>query len=107
MIRQQYGAVQVIWECKNYSDLEADDFHQAAYYMNPIIGRFAFLVYRGGQEIKKTYLEHIRRIATDKKGIVLLIGERDIEVFLRQATNGKKSEGHLQDIFDRTVREIS
>lgn len=107
MVRQQYGATQVIWECKNYKELQADDFHQAAYYMNHIIGRLAFLVYRGGPEIKKHYLEHIRRIATDKKGIVLLIGERDLEVFLRQALNGKKSEGHLQDLFDRTVRDIS
>lgn len=26
MISQKYGATQVIWECKNYSDLTADDF---------------------------------------------------------------------------------
>ena len=107
MVRQQYGATQVIWECKNYKELHADDFHQVSYYMNPIIGRLAFLAYRGGPEIKKGYLEHIRRIGNDKKGMVLLIGERDLEVFLRQALNGKKSESHLQDIFDRTVREIS
>jgi hypothetical protein len=107
MVRQQYGATQVIWECKNYRELQADDFHQASYYMNAIIGRLAIVAYRGGSEIKKSYFEHIRRIATEKGGMVLLIGERDIEVFLRQALNGKKSEGHLQDLFDRTVREIS
>jgi len=107
MVRQQYGATQVIWECKNYKELHADDFHQVSYYMNPIIGRLAFLAYRGGPEIKKGYLEHIRRIGNDKKGMILLIGERDLEVFLRQALNGKKSESHLQDIFDRIVREIS
>ena len=27
LVRQRYGATQVIWECKNYSDLEASDFH--------------------------------------------------------------------------------
>ena len=107
MVRQQYGATQIIWECKNYKDLSADDFHQSAYYMNAVIGRMVFVVYRGGPEIKKTYFEHIRRISSEKNGLVLLIGERDIEVFLRQALNGKKSEGHLQDLFDRTVREIS
>jgi hypothetical protein len=52
-------------------------------------------------------VEHIRRISTDKHGIVLVLGERDIEVFLRQGLNGKKSESHIQDIYDRTVREIS
>lgn len=107
MLRQQYAATQVIWECKNYKQLQASDFHQAAYYMNAVIGRVAFLVYRGGPEIKKAYLEHIRRIAQDKSGMVLTIGERDLEVFVRQSLNGKKSEGHLQDLFDRTVREIS
>ena len=107
MVRQQYGATQVIWECKNYKELKSDDFQQVSYYMNHIIGRLVFLVYRGGPEIKKGYFEHIRRIGNDKKGIVLLIGERDLEVFLRQALNGKKSEGHLQDLYDRTVREIS
>jgi hypothetical protein len=107
MLRQQYGATQVIFECKNYDELSADDFHQASYYMNDIIGRVAYLVHRGGSEIKKSYLEHVRRIRTDKRGIVLIVGERDLNVFLRQALNGKKSEGHLQDIFDRTVREIS
>jgi hypothetical protein len=75
--------------------------------MNDAIGRFAFLIHRGGPELKRSYLEHIRRVSSDKHGIVILLGERDLEVFLRQALNGKKSEGHLQDIFDRTVREIS
>jgi hypothetical protein len=107
MLRQQYGATQIICECKNYKDLTSDDFHQVSYYMNDKIGRAALLMHRGSSELKKTYLEHIRRINTDKGGIILLLGERDLEIFLRQALNGKKSEGHLQDIFDRTVREIS
>jgi hypothetical protein len=107
MVRQQYGATQIIWECKNYENLGADDFHQTAYYMNSGIGRFVILAYRGGPEITKSVFEHIRRIEADRKGLVLLVGQRDIEVFLRQAINGKKSEGHLKDLFDRTIREIS
>jgi hypothetical protein len=75
--------------------------------MNDVIGRVALLIHRGGPELKKSYMEHIRRIRSDKAGIVLVLGERDLEVFLRQALNGKKSEGHLQDLFDRTVRDIS
>jgi hypothetical protein len=30
LVRQKYGATQVIWECKNYGELRADDFQQAA-----------------------------------------------------------------------------
>lgn len=107
MLRAKYGATQIIFECKNYKDLSADDFHQASYYMNEAIGRAAFIIHRGVADLKKGYLEHIRRVHNDKKGIVLVLGERDVEVFLRQALNGKKSEAHLQDLYDRTVREIS
>jgi hypothetical protein len=106
VVRQKYGATQIIFECKNYENLEASDFHQILYYMNDTIGQFAVLVFRG-EEIKKHYYEHIRRIATDKKGMVLLLIDRDIDVLLRQAINGKSSEGHLQENFDRTVREVS
>ena len=106
VVRQKYGATQIIFECKNYEDLEASDFHQVSYYMNDTIGRFAALVFRGG-EIKKHYYEHIRRIATEKKGMVLFLSDRDIDILLRQAINGKSSEAHLQEIYDRTVREIS
>jgi hypothetical protein len=74
--------------------------------MNDKIGRVAFLIHRGSSDLKKNYIEHIRRIS-DQQAIVLILGERDLEVFLRQAVNGKKSEGHLQGIFDRTVRDIS
>lgn len=107
MLRAKYGATQIVFECKNYKELSADDFHQVSYYMNEAIGRAAFLLHRGPAGLKKSHLEHIRRIHSDKHGIVLLLGERDLEVFLRQALNGKSSEAHLQDLFDRTVREIS
>ena len=104
MVRTRYNATQVIWECKNYEDLKADDFQQSQYYMTEAGGRFVVVVFRG--EIKKHYYEHIRR-AIDKDGMILLLNERDIIVFLRQARNGKIKESHIRDIYDRTVREIS
>jgi hypothetical protein len=106
VVRQKYGAVQVIFECKNYQDLEAADFHQVAYYMNDTIGRFGVLVFRG-TEIKKHHFEHVKRIASDKAGMVLLLTERDLDILLRQAANGKSSEFHLQELYDRSVREAS
>jgi hypothetical protein len=106
LVRQKYGATQVIWECKNYGELRADDFQQAAYYMTEPIGRFAIIAYRG-REKKKHYFEHIRRIASDKNGVILLLDERDLEVFLRHALNGKSNQAHLQEQYDLTVRQIS
>ena len=107
LVRQRYNATQIIWECKNYDDLAADDFHQAAYYMNDRIGNFVVVAFRG-VERKKHYYEHIRRIAEDKNGgIVLLLTQKDLEVFIRRAINGKSNEGHIQEQYDQIVREIS
>jgi hypothetical protein len=106
LIRQKYGATQIIFECKNYSDLQARDFHQVSYYMNETIGRFGVIVYRG-KDLKRHYHDHIKRIASERNGIVLLFGEWDLNVFIRQATNGKSNQSHLQEIYDRTVREAS
>jgi len=105
MVFHKYGAAQVIWECKNYSGLQADDFQQVAYYMNDQVGRFGIIAFRG--EVKKHYYHHIKRIATDKKGLVLLLTSKDLLVFVRQALRGKISEAHIQDNFDRTIRLIS
>ena len=53
IVRAKYGATQVIWECKNYIDLDAAAFHQAEYYMNDRIGKFVIIAYRG--EFKRGY----------------------------------------------------
>jgi hypothetical protein len=106
LVRQRYDATQVIWECKNYADLEASDFHQTSYYINDKIGRFVVLTFRG-KERKKHYFEHVRRIADKDNGIVLIVTEKDLEVFIRQAINGKSNQAHTQELYDQTVREIS
>lgn len=107
MIRQRYEATQVIWECKNYTELGPDVFHQCAYYMSREIGRFVVLCFRG-EEIKNHYFEHIKRVAREKEGgIVLLLTDRDLRVFIRQALNGKFKEDHIQEIYDKITRKIS
>lgn len=104
MVRQRYDATQIIWECKNYATLSADDFHQANYYMTHAGGRFVIIVFRG--EVKNHYYNHIRRVG-DRDGLVLLLTENDIFIFLRQARNGKIKESHIRDIYDRTIRQIT
>ena len=63
MVLDQHGATQIIWECKNYNDLKAADFHQLAYYMNKNIGTFIVISFRGDDWKKPHYFEHIRRMA--------------------------------------------
>ena len=105
MVRTRYGATQVVWECKNFTELNADCFHQIAYYLTQESGKFGVIAFRG--EIKSHYYGHLKRIAGDKDGMVLLLGQRDLQVFIRQARNGKIKEDHIQDRYDETVRKIS
>jgi hypothetical protein len=105
MIRLRYDATQIIWECKNYADLSADDFHQCSYYMTAEIGRFAVVCFRG--EVKEHYYGHIKRIAHQTNGLLLPLTDKDLKVFMRQARHGKSKEDHIQEIFDKTIRKIS
>jgi hypothetical protein len=75
--------------------------------MTKAIGQFAVVVFRG-DEVKKHNYEHIRRVAAEKDGgIVLPVTEGDLRVFIRQARNGKTKETHIQEIYDRTIRAIT
>jgi hypothetical protein len=105
VIRSKYAAVQVVWECKNYDHLSADDFQQTAYYMNNVSGRFVVIAYRA-DEVDQSNYRHVERIAKDG-GMVLLLTERDLRVFIRQAIRGKVREDHISELFDRTLRAIS
>ncbi len=107
MVRQRHKATQIVWECKNYRELKADDFHQCSYYLNKVSGSFGIIVFRG-DKIKSGYYSHLKRISIQHEGaILLLLRDKDIFVFLRQAINGKIKEDHINDIYDRTVRAIS
>ncbi|QDU25806.1 hypothetical protein ETAA8_08780 [Anatilimnocola aggregata] len=100
-----YQATQVIWECKNYTDLGADDFHQAQYYMGGACGNFCIVCFRGDPK-ESHYYHHIKKIHDQRKGMVLLLGDKDLEVFLRQAIRGRSKDLHIQARFDDTVRLI-
>ncbi len=94
----------MIWECKNYAELEASDFHQMSYYMSESISNFVVCCFRG--ERKKHYFQHISKISKDKKGMILLLEERDMKVIIRKSLSGKSCDDHLNDIYDQTERMI-
>jgi hypothetical protein len=106
LIRHKYGAIQVVWECKNYADLSADDFHQAGYYMSEAGGKFVVIASRGDEK-KKTYYQHIQRLFNQHQGLVLILDGKDLDIIIRRTINGKSIQEHIQELFDRTVREIS
>jgi len=107
IVRAKYGATQVVFECKNYENLSADDFHQVQYYFSETFGRFGLIFFRGN-EIRDSYLKHIANVVNkNQAGLILPLTQRDLEVFLRQAINGVFKESHIQDKFDFLVRSIS
>jgi hypothetical protein len=65
------------------------------------------MVCRAQEPLSQHTYDHIRRVFQQCKGLVLVLRESDIKTFLRQALNGKRSEQHLQDLFDKTERAIS
>lgn len=94
----------MIFECKNYAELEASDFHQTGYYVSSEAGKLVFIVFRG--EVRNHYFEHVKRLSS-QGGIALMLNDRDLRVFVSQAINGKVKDSHLQDRHDRVVRAIS
>lgn len=106
-MRQRYNAVSVVWECKNYEELKADDFHQANYYAGALTG-LIIIAYRGEREKKKRYYEHIRNVSSKNQGnaIVLLVNDQDLLTFVRQAIRGKFRDSHIREVYDATARAI-
>ncbi|MGM0722816.1 MAG: hypothetical protein ACQEXM_20245 [Actinomycetota bacterium] len=105
VMRQRYAATQVVFECKNYAEVGAADFQQAAYYMTKASGLLVFIVFRG--EVTKQHMLHVKRVHVEKEGLVMLLTERDLGVFIRQSMVGKVKDDHLQAKYDETVRSIS
>lgn len=106
IVRQKYDATQVTWEVKNYDKLCADDFHQAGYYMSNAAGRFVVVVHRG-QDMGNRYLRHVRRIADDKQGMVMILTGKDVRALLSQVLAGHSAEDYLHELYDRACRAIS
>lgn len=105
VIRQRYNATQIIWECKNYEVLKADDFHQVSYYSSKAAGRFTVVAFRG--EVHAANYEHLRRMASEFDTLMLPLGIRDLKTFVRQSLKGKIKETHIQERYDDLVRRIS
>ncbi len=105
IMRQRYDATQVVFECKNYDDLDSSDFQQVTYYMTSAGGRLAFLVFRG--EFKKHYYSHIKRVHADRNGLIIPLTGKDLAVFIRQSINGKVKDDHLENRYDEIARALA
>ena len=69
IVRDKYGATQVVWECKNYTDLKAEDFHQALYYMTEQSGKFVILVCRSLEPLPQHFYDHVKGYSGKRKAL--------------------------------------
>lgn len=72
--------------------------------MSDQAGKLVIVIFRG--EIKNHYYDHIRKSSANG-GLILLLNDRDLRVFVRQSMNGRVKDSHLQDKYDKVVRAIS
>jgi hypothetical protein len=105
MVKIKYHAVQIVWECKNFSDLSAEDFRQIGSYLNTTIGLFGIVCYRG--EFKKHYWQHLQKLVSMDGKVVFLLNDSDLLTFLRQAQKGKHIENYIQTKYDELIRRVS
>ena len=101
MVRQRYNASQVVFECKNQTELLADDFRQMQSYLTPPMGQLGFICFRG--DVEKRYYQHVRRLIQERKALVMLT-DKDLLTFVRQALNGKVKDAHLRGLLDVVER---
>ena len=108
MVQELHKATQVIWECKNYEELSASDFHQMAYYLDKNLGSLIIVSCRGDTWDRSHYYQHIRRISHMHEGaMVILLTDSDIKAFLRQASKGNVKDGLLRDRYDIIKAKIT
>jgi hypothetical protein len=80
-VYDQYGTLQVIFECKNYLEVTPEDFRQVLDYTHGEYGRLAFIVRRGVSDqltlneqarIKSMFFEHQRLVIVVPANLVVL-----------------------------------
>lgn len=75
------------------------------YYLGGSIGNFGLVAFRGS--VETGYYRHLKRLHDNNGYAVLLLGEKDLLTFIRQARNGKVKDAHIQDRYDELLRRIS
>jgi hypothetical protein len=104
-MQQRYDAINVIWECKNKKRLQARDWAQTESYISKKLGRLVIIAFRG--DVRPSYYPHIRKIADDKDGMVILLGIEDLKTFILQNENEQIKENHIRDRYDEIADKIS
>lgn len=94
-VLSDYGTRQVIFEVKNYADLEPDDFRQMSSYLVDAYGRIGFVITRSDNKEpgKDKDLKWIREIYwKDNKKLVVPLSYKWLVGFLEKIRNPQKHD---------------
>ncbi len=102
--RDNFGATQVVFETKNYDDLEPDDFRQMASYLHGRYGTAGFMITRGTDENpSRTALGWVKEFYHEKKVLLIILSEkimRRIVSKCRDPARYSYSEEQLQKLLN-------
>jgi Cdc6-like AAA superfamily ATPase len=108
-IREDYGTRQVIFEAKNYTPLDRDDYRQALSYLNGEYGKLAFLVTRDEaiEPRRGVELDWIRELYTTNHVLVVKLTAKWLAKLLRRTSDPLRhdeADAQLGSILDTYSR---
>jgi hypothetical protein len=73
-VHEQYGTLQVVFECKNYDELTPEDFRQVNDYLHGEYGRVAFVVRLGqNEQLTPNEQDRIRAMFHEHQKLVVIV----------------------------------
>jgi len=107
-IREDYGTRQMIFECKNYEELETDDFRQVLSYLSGEYGRFAIVVTRAaGENPSPAERAWVKTMHSDHQKLILILPAEILARCVRKLRNPNRrdyAEDALSKRMDTFVR---
>lgn len=109
-IFQDYSTRQVIFEIKNFENLESDNYRQLHTYLSNEYGRLAFIICRGHDNnlSKDKELYWAKELYDRQKVIVIKITSKFLEKHLSKCRNPQKHDainGELNKLLDTYLRQ--
>jgi hypothetical protein len=113
-IYEDYGTRQVVFECKNYDELQPDDYRQVAIYLSGDYGRLAFITSRDDDERPRAgrELDWIRELYHQHKVLAVKLTAGWLIQLLSKLRSPRKHDvvekrlNHLLDEYSRTYLSL-
>jgi hypothetical protein len=109
-IYEQYGTLQVIFECKNYDEVTADDFRQVLDYTHGDYGRCAFIVRRGpSDQLTLNEQDRIRAMFYEHERLIVVVPTNLLVLCIRKMRKTRRydyTEFTLAKHVDHIVRSV-